>query len=220
MGSTQGREYTVGKKPRVRGRGIPTQGTGRHRAQGANSLSLEDLEALASEKRRYLAEEKVRRIVAAEGAQDREPAPEKPDARTMPESARSPEAWRGSRAGDRRFHSLAMSPLSGSKTAKGSSVFKKRRPAGTASTSVAAPPRRRGRDILLLVVEIGALIGFLVIMRLSYVRLQDLNRQSRQAQQMLVETLSATETAEPSATPTITPPIVHSEKTLAAPPSP
>ena len=79
--------------------------------EGADNLSLEELETLLQEKRRRLTELKVRRFVAG----DSEPSGEPFLADSVGEAgiAPSPEHWRGARGRDRRFRSLTLASIDG-----------------------------------------------------------------------------------------------------------
>lgn len=182
-------------------------------AEGAEDLSLEQLETLLLEKRRRLTEDKVRRFVAGENR----PGSELlwTELAVEGKAAPSPESWRGSQGCGRHFRSLTPTALDGSEPGRraafgrdgGSAMLV--RPGG--SRFVAGPlsragaigyGRRRWRDVLLLVFEAMALIGLLVIVWRSYVRLQDLNRQVREGQRVA---MMPAELPEPTAWPTTTP---------------
>ena len=179
----------------------------------ADNLSLEELETLLLEKRRRLTELKVGRFVAGES----EPSSERFSADFVDEAsiAPSPEHWRGSRGRDRRFRSLTLASIDGREprpralfgAMKGRATVVGpggRHSAGgsLARTGTIGFRRRRWQDVLLLVFEVTALIGLLAIVWSSYARLQDLNRQVREAEHL---DAMPTALAEPPASPTTAP---------------
>ena len=142
----------------------------------AAGLSLKALEAVLAAKRRRFAQSKAGRFVAAEMALEDQPASR---GQTAMGAARSPETWRGANGQDRHFRSLVVTPID---TSPGTFLGGTR--IVTGSVRAWSPARRRARswqDILLFAFEIIALVGFLVILGSSYLQLQALNREAREA---------------------------------------
>ncbi|MBN1399944.1 MAG: hypothetical protein JXA74_03845, partial [Anaerolineae bacterium] len=166
----------------------------------ARGLTIEQLEALVRLKQREIAEEKVTRFALAESQPPAICEAAKVWEAEAPRPARSPESWRGAEGRDRYFRSLAPLPLEGSaahRPGDWSGAQEARASAGRPLDRARARLAPRSwRDGLLLAFELMALVGFVAVLGLSYLRLQALNREARALQRAAL-----TRAIAPAATP-------------------
>jgi LPXTG-site transpeptidase (sortase) family protein len=136
----------------------------------------------------------LREVLAAEQALERQPA-DIVEPGVLP-PGRPPDTWIGEEGQETRYRSTSLWP------------------AGRQSESEPQASPQRGRSVALLALEMIALAGFLLILVVSYVQLQDLNRELRQAQS------SAMAGEERQVVPSPVEPTIIESKVTVAQPSP
>lgn len=146
-------------------------------------LSLEELEALLLSKRRQMTQARVRRIAEVEAEARRQRQADDAEDTTPP---RSPETWRGAGGRDRYFRGARLQAL-----------------AHRAAVGVSG---RTPRDWALLIVEVAAFVGLVVIMAASYQQLQALNLEYRasQRERLTAQPAPAVEPTSVTPAPTLT----------------
>jgi LPXTG-site transpeptidase (sortase) family protein len=165
-------------------------------------LTIEQLEALVRLKQRRITEEKVARFALAEVQYPTIYETAEGIESELPRRVHSPESWRGAQGRDRYFRSLAPLPLDGAPSYhQGDRVGKQTQPASRVSSQRPSGVGRRRlaqlswRDGLLIALEGVALVGFMAILGFSYLQLQALNREAREAQRAALTRIVLSPTA-------------------------
>lgn len=157
------RGHSRGYRARMKDEGSTA---GANHETGASDWSrdqaLDELEKRLWTERSRQAAARMRDVVAAERALE-EQATGVPEPGVLP-PGRPPDTWIGGWGQESRYRSTNLWPT------------------GDSSGSEPQASPREGRSLLLLALEVVALVGFVLIVAVSYVQLQDLNRELRQVQ--------------------------------------